>query len=184
MGRLQHSRSGTGFAPFLDRVLISIFLFDHSCPEHIEEVAMPFHPVGTRVSGNIPKAGRRIAPMLMLCVMATVGLTLSSFAQMIQPPARPVKPLLQQAANPLSDANDQMLTRERNMQRRHFNAANAERLKELMEATEMLQTMAISLEAEVDKSGDVSQNTIHKAETIEKLAHVVKERMKLTVAPN
>jgi hypothetical protein len=56
----------------------------------------------------------------------------------------------------------------------------------MTEATEMLETMAIALKAEVDNNGStpLSENAVHKAETIEKLARLVKERMQLTVGPN
>ena len=48
----------------------------------------------------------------------------------------------------------------------------------------MLETMAMSLKAEVDdsKSDSLSQNALRKADTIEKLARMVKETMKLNVA--
>ena len=87
-------------------------------------------------------------------------------------------------SNRLPDANGQMVLREKSAQKRNFDAANAERMKQLTQATQMLETLAIALKAEVDKPGDVSQNTINKAETIEKLARIVKERMRLTVGPN
>lgn len=103
--------------------------------------------------------------------------------QMAQPPDRPPKPLISPEANRMPDANEQMIMREQNQQTRNFDAANAERLKEMMQATLLLETMAMALKAEVDKSGDVNQNTIHKAETIEKLARIVKDKMMLTLAP-
>ena len=120
----------------------------------------------------------------LLCGAIVAGtLTLAGFAQMTQPP-RPARPVLSPEANRLPDANDQMLMRERNSQMRNYAAANAERRKQLMQASEMLETMAMALKAEVDKSGAPSENTIHKAETIEKLAQIVKQRMTLTVAAN
>ncbi len=84
----------------------------------------------------------------------------------------------------MPDANDQMIMREKNEQMRNFDAANAERLKELMKASEALETLAMAMKAEVDKPDGVDRNSLQKAETIEKLARIVKERMKLTVAPN
>jgi len=111
-------------------------------------------------------------------------LTLACFAQMNQPPSHAPKPLIMPEANPMPDKNDQMKMQERNAQRRNFDAANAERLKEMMKATEMLETMAMSLKAEIDdaRSDSLSPNALRKADTIEKLARIVKERMKLNVA--
>lgn len=111
-------------------------------------------------------------------------LTLAGFAQMNQTPSRPAKPELPPVANRVPDVNDQMRMQEKKVQNHHFDAANAERLKQMIQATEMLETMAMALKAEVDNSGAPSENTIHKAETIEKLAHIVEERMKLTIAAN
>lgn len=68
----------------------------------------------------------------------------------------------------------------------NFDAANAERLKQITQASEILQTLAIAMEAEIEKdpSGDISANEMQKADNIEKLARAVKERMKLTIAAN
>jgi len=125
----------------------------------------------------------RIGRLVVMCAMVT-GMAVAGLAQMSQPPSRPPKPVVSPEANRPPDANDQMIMREKNAQRRNFDAANAERLREVEQVAQMLETMAIALKAEVDKSEEVSQNTIRKAETIEKLAHIVKERMTLTVAPN
>jgi hypothetical protein len=77
-----------------------------------------------------------------------------------------------------------MEMRERRAQRHSFDAANVERLREMMQASEALQTLAMALKAKVDGPDELSQNEVNKAETIEKLARIVKERMKLTVAAN
>jgi hypothetical protein len=103
-----------------------------------------------------------------------------------QLPTKPPHPLLLPEANRPPDANEQMEMREKKVRRQNFDAANAERLRQMARATEMLETMAIALKAEVDNAGSAqpSENAVHKAETIEKLAHLVKERMQLTVGPN
>jgi hypothetical protein len=90
-------------------------------------------------------------------------------------------------ANRLPDANDQMEMREKNVKKQQFEAANTERLRQMNQESEGLLTVAMALKAEVDnsnKSGQLSANAIRKADAIEKLAHNVKEKMKLTVAPN
>ena len=100
------------------------------------------------------------------------------------PPRSPT--LLSPAANRPPDANDVMLMREAKEKKKNFDAANAERKKEITQASQMLQTLAIALEAEIEKdpSGDISTNELQKADNIEKLARMVKERMKLTVTAN
>jgi hypothetical protein len=94
--------------------------------------------------------------------------------------------LLLPEANRPPDANQQMEMREEKSRRQNFDAANAERLRQMTQATAMLETMAIALKAEVDNSSstELSENAVHKAETIEKLAQIVKDQMKLTVKPN
>jgi hypothetical protein len=150
----------------------------------VMEVTMRFLPV--RAHDSTPRrkphhwSSRWLVPGAVIAGM----LTLACFAQMTTPPTRPPRPLIMPEANPMPDKNDQMKMQERNAIRRNFDAANAERLKQMMKATEMLETMAMSLKAEVDdsKSGSLSENALRKADTIEKLARIVKERMMLNVA--
>ena len=116
------------------------------------------------------------------------AVTLLSFAQTptLQLPGKPPRPLILPEANRPPDANAQMEMREKKSRRLNFDAANAERLRQMTQATVMLETMAIALKAEVDNSSStgLSENAVHKAETIEKLAQIVKDQMKLTVKPN
>lgn len=138
---------------------------------------------GQPVAGTRKGAWILPATLAGSAIFATV--TLLSFAQTTTsqlPNPAPHPPLLE-GANRLPDANEQMTMREKKSGRQRFDAANAERLRQMTEATEMLETMAIALKAEVDKSdsGQLSENAVHKAETIEKLAQIIKERMKLTV---
>lgn len=136
-------------------------------------------------SGEIRKPVEWISRWLLPGAIGVGMLTVVGFAQLNQPPPRTPKPVLLPEANRPPDANQQMEMREKNAQRHNFDAANAERLKQMTQATDMLETMAMALKAEVDNtnSGQLSENAIHKAEAIEKLAHIVKERMTLTVAP-
>jgi hypothetical protein len=125
-----------------------------------------------------------IPAAIVTAAVVTGMLTLAGFAQMSLEPTRAPRPMLSPEANRLPDKNDQMIMQVQNVQRHNFNAANAERLKQMMQASEALETLAMSLKAQVDKPGDLSQNEVNKAETIEKLARIVKERMKLTVPAN
>lgn len=95
----------------------------------------------------------------------------------------PDKPYLMPEANRLPDANDQMKMREQKSTQVSFEAANTERKKQLADDSAKLLTLAIALKAEVDKTNKdmLSINVIRKADEIEKLAHNVKEKMKLTV---
>jgi hypothetical protein len=134
------------------------------------------------------RKGARIFPASLAGSAILAAVTLLSFAQTQAPqlPAKPPHPLILPEANRPPDANEQMEMREKKSKRQNFDAANAERLRQMTEATKMLETMAIALKAEVDNSDStqLSENALHKAETIEKLAQIVKEQMKLTVKPN
>ena len=135
-------------------------------------------------SGPVGKARKRCYPFLAGIAFLLCMLALAAFAQINQqPPSHPPTPLVSPQANPTPDANDQMEMRQRNLQSRNFDLANAERLHQMMRASDMLETLAIALKAEVDQPGPLSANEIQKAENIERLAHIVKERMTLTIAP-
>jgi hypothetical protein len=134
------------------------------------------------------RKGVWILPATLAGSAILAAVTLLSFAQTTtsQLPTPPPHPPLFLGANRPPDANEQMEMREKKSRRQNFDAANAERLRQMTKATEMLETMAIALKAEVDKtdSAQLSENAVHKAETIEKLAQIVKEQMQLTVKPN
>jgi hypothetical protein len=140
-------------------------------------------------SENAPR-GTRIRPyILSTLTVGTIVATVAylGFAQSPpgQIPAHQPHSIILPEANRLPDANQQMEMREQRSKEVNFDAANAERLKEMTEATEMMETMAIALKAEIDNSNStqLSPNALRKAEMIEKLARVVKERMQLTVGP-
>jgi hypothetical protein len=65
-------------------------------------------------------------------------------------------------------------------------AANTDRKKQIADEGANLLKLATDLKAEVDKTtkDTLSLNVIRKADQIEKLAHDVKEQMKVTVVPN
>ena len=98
---------------------------------------------------------------------------------------RPEKAGLPSPINQPPDANAQTENREKQTKAQKFEAANGERKKQISEDSTMLLNMAIALKAEVDKTtkDTLSLNVIRKAAEIEKLAHSVKEKMKLTVGP-
>jgi hypothetical protein len=70
--------------------------------------------------------------------------------------------------------------------RQNFDATNAERRKQIADDSARLLKLATDLKAEVDKTtkDTLSLNVIRKADEIEKLAHGVKEKMKVTTGAN
>jgi hypothetical protein len=80
-------------------------------------------------------------------------------------------------ANAQNDINDQQAKKQ------SFDAANAERRKQIADDSARLLKLATDLKSEVDKTtkDTLSIHVIRKADEIEKLAHDVKEKMKLTV---
>jgi hypothetical protein len=83
----------------------------------------------------------------------------------------------------LEDTKLKMQREDANKKPNDYAAANAERKKQIAEDSAMLLKLATDLKAEVDKTGKdtLSLNVIRKADEIERLAHNVKEKMKLTV---
>jgi hypothetical protein len=88
------------------------------------------------------------------------------------------------AINQAPDANAQMAQREKDAAQKNFATANAERRKQISDDSAKLLKLATDLKAEVDKTtkDTLSLGVIRKADEIEKLAHSVKEKMKLTAA--
>ena len=88
------------------------------------------------------------------------------------------------------DANQQMLMREQQEEQKNatqgFVAANVERKKQISDDSARLLKLATELKTEVDKTtkDTLSLGVIRKADEIEKLAHSVKEKMKLSVGGN
>jgi hypothetical protein len=83
------------------------------------------------------------------------------------------------------DKNAQLRMHEENMNAKpaNFAAANAERKKQIAEDSAKLLKLATDLKTEVEKTSKdtLSLTVIRKADEIERLAHDVKEKMKLTV---
>jgi nitric oxide reductase activation protein len=94
---------------------------------------------------------------------------------------------LQRWTPPVStpDKNAQMGMQEEKAKQQNFEAANTERKKQIADDSAKLLKLATDLKAEVDKTNKdtLSLNVIRKADEIEKLAHSVKEKMKLTMGP-
>jgi hypothetical protein len=98
----------------------------------------------------------------------------------------PNKPILLPEANRLPDANDRMQMDQQQSKKDKFEAANAVRRKQISDDAAKLLELATELKSAVDKTGKdtLSLDVIRKADTIERLAKGVKEKMKLTVGPS
>jgi hypothetical protein len=85
-------------------------------------------------------------------------------------------------ANCLPDKNAQAQSQDDKPQKQRFEAAETDRERQLAEDTSKLLELATQLKAEVDKTSKdtLSLQVIRKAESIEKLAKGVKEKMKVT----
>jgi len=122
---------------------------------------------------------------------AAIGLLASAaiFAQAQDKPpssgaiAFPDRPILPAGVNPAPDANDQMRMQEQQSKKDKFEAANALRRKQIADDAAKLLALATELKTAVDKTDKdtLSIDVIRKADTIERLAKGVKDKMKLTV---
>jgi len=84
------------------------------------------------------------------------------------------------------DANQQNDINQQKAQQQNFEAINTERQKQIADDSARLLKLAVDLKTEVDKTtkDTLSISVIRKADAIERLAHDVKEKMKLTVGGN
>lgn len=103
-------------------------------------------------------------------------------SETIYSPPRPTSIILP-AANHGPDANDRMEMQSQKLKRAGFEAANAERKRQLDSDSALLLKLASELKAEIDKTppDTLSLSIVRKAEEIEHLAHDVQVKMKLTV---
>jgi hypothetical protein len=122
----------------------------------------------------------------LACVAALGLIGFAATAAQQAPSPNPEKPIILPEANRLPDANQQMEMREQQSKQQNYAAANAERKKQIADDSTRLLKLATDLKAEVDKTSKdtLSLSVIRKADEIERLAHNVKEKMKLTVGAN
>jgi hypothetical protein len=121
------------------------------------------------------------AAWMIACMVAMVALSCTALSA--QTGSNPCKPIHDPSITTPPDANAQMEMREQQTRKQDFVAANEERKKQIADDTTKLLKLAADLKAEVDKTNKdtLSLNVIRKADEIERLAHNVKEKMKLTV---
>ena len=137
-------------------------------------------------ANSISKRPARMgAWMLLACVAGCISVIAAaqsnSQTPLSNPPPRQSGVLLPEA-NRVPDANAQMEMREQQSKTQNYAAANIERRKQIAEDTAKLVKLVADLKAEVDKTtkDTLSLNVIRKADEIERLAHSVKEKMKLS----
>lgn len=140
-------------------------------------------PAGATPALRFPRNRRK---GVFACLVAMAALAAAAPPGQQAPSGNIDKPYLMPEANRLPDVNDQMKMREQQVKKQNYEAANAERRKQLAEDSARLLKLATELKAEVDKTTKdmLSLTVIRKADEIERLAHNMKEKMKLTVGGN
>jgi hypothetical protein len=119
-----------------------------------------------------------------LVALATVVLALVAGVTPLQSGGQYLK--LPPSITRAPDANQQNDINQQKTQQQNFEAINAERKKQIGDDSARLLKLAVDLKTEVDKTtkDTLSISVIRKADAIEKLAHDVKEKMKLSVGGN
>ncbi len=138
--------------------------------------------------GQYHLPGRRMRSLQWIGCATTLSLAILTIdaAQPRQDPSSTVNrevPWLPPDAIRLPDKNSQVEMQEQKSKKQSYEIANAARNKQIADDAARLLQLATELKAEVDKTNKetLSLNIIRKADMIEKLAHGVKEKMKLTV---
>ena len=120
-----------------------------------------------------------IATLMLFAVLST------SIMLRSQTP-NPNQPIPGPEASRMPDANAIMNMHDQQKKNANLQAANIERKRQIADDSAKLLKLATDLKAEVDKTSKdtLSIGVIRKAEEIEKLAHSVKEKMKLSMNGN
>jgi hypothetical protein len=141
-------------------------------------------PGGSRWHVRIMPRVRGFVCVFALAMLGTPYEVSSQSPPPQEPSSNPDKPL--HDANRPPDANAQMAVHEQQGKDKNVDAASVERKRQITDDSARLLKLASDLKAEVDKTSKdtLSLGVIRKAEEIEKLAHNVKEKMKLTMAAN
>lgn len=126
----------------------------------------------------------RYGPLILPALVAGTSLTCLSLAtqQASQPPQYIEKSYPVPAGNQLPDSNAQMQMHQKQSAKKNFDAANFERKRQIDNDTAELVRLAKELNSAVQKQnqGRLPTDLFRKAELIERLAHGVREKMKLT----
>ena len=145
-----------------------------------------------RAIARPPATAMRPHEAFWFVCLVLIPVLIPAFAGRAQSPTSPISPLrmdkveLPTPVNQAPDPNAQMQMHDQQTRQQHFAAANAERKKQISDDSARLLKLAGDLKSEVDKTSKdtLSLNVIRMADEIEKLAHSVREKMKLAVVPN
>jgi len=138
---------------------------------------MKSHPMGRPTNADLPRKRLALAGLAAgLLLFAITPIASDGMGQNTYPHLPPELNRIPYS-NQASEINDQQKKKD------NFEAANAERKKEIASDSAKLLKLATELKAEVDKTNKDTLNlkVVRKADEIEKLAHSVKEKMQLTV---
>jgi hypothetical protein len=126
---------------------------------------------------------RRILPPGAVALFMLLALFPASYMLRSQQP-NPNQPIGSPEASRLAPGSDPM--HDQQNKKANVEGANLERKRQIADDSAKLLKLATDLKAEVDKTSKdtLSLGVIRKAEEIEKLAHSVKEKMKLTMGGN
>ena len=143
----------------------------------------PVNAIGPRAAG--PRGSRRWGRVLV-CLTAVATLAGATHPGQNTAGGKPIRDEMPPLPSRMPGANDQMRMREERTKTQNFEAANNERKRQIAEDSAKLLKLATELKAEVDKTTKdmLSLTVIRKADEIERLAHNVKDKMKLTVGAN
>lgn len=146
---------------------------------------MPWNIVAGMKLGKTQR-GKVWTGMLMAAALVALGVLAFPLSGQWTPPPHPPRPVLDPVANRPPDANEVMLMREREQKKQNFEAANAERKKQLDKESANLLILARDLNAHMKDLGDqpLTPRMVREAEVIELLAKDVQAKMKLTVGSN
>lgn len=141
----------------------------------------PSFRMTTLIQTATPLARRRMIRGAVLSLFAAAMAPLDRGAQILAPNGEKHYP--NGDANRLPEPSDQIRMRDQQTKKYNFEVANAERKRQLSEDATQLLELAKELKIEVDKTSKdtLSLSVMRKAEIIEKLAHGVREKMKLTI---
>lgn len=133
---------------------------------------------------SVPRSTATATCFTIIVAAAILVTTPPGRAQTAQVPIRAPKPILLPEANRIPDANERMEMQNQKAQDSYFTAANLERKRQLDQDSDLLVRLTKALKVQMDdKEGKniAPADAIREIEIIERLAHAVKEKMKLTV---
>jgi hypothetical protein len=120
---------------------------------------------------------------LTACLVAVALLYCPVVIGQASSPPKPRQSLLMPEANPMPDANDLMMMRQKNEKKQNFDAANTMRREQINDDSIKLLILTRDLKVQMDKLGNkpLTPRLLREIHVIEILAHDVQTKMKLTV---